>query len=71
MDADLQEPEWLITRDQYLIKFEKDGKAATIDIVDGKVVYGGDLEVDVSARLLFDWFAQAGPGWLAEKFQQK
>lgn len=36
-----------------MITFNKDGHTATIDIVDGVLVYSGDVDVSVAAKDLF------------------
>ena len=33
-----------------------DGKRGYLELVEGKIVYSGDLDVDESAQLLFDAF---------------
>lgn len=40
-----------------LLTFEHEGRTARVAIVDGAVVYSGDLPVDQSARALFDALA--------------
>jgi hypothetical protein len=55
-------------KDAALLEFRRDGKTATIDVVNGSLGYGGDLEVDTSARLLFDYLVNiVGAEWLASK----
>ena len=51
-----------------LLMFQKDGKTACLDVVDGKMEYTGDLPVAESAQLLFDWLADNISDLLIAKF---
>jgi len=50
-----------------LLSFNVDGKTANIDVVNGEVVYSGDLPIAESARALFRCFANECNDWWLER----
>jgi len=50
-----------------LLSFQKDGKQSYFDYEDGKWVFCGDLEVDESARIFFEFFS----GYMEKYFDIK
>lgn len=50
-----------------LITFNKHGHTASIDIVDGKLVYSGDVEITAAAKSLFE----ALVGWVDDRWLER
>jgi hypothetical protein len=51
-----------------LFEFEKDGKTSILDIREGVLTFGGDVEVSDAAAMLFQHLANCMPDYMIERF---